>query len=168
MSASRLYAPLASAAVIAVIGALAVLTREPWLIPSLGPTIFLQTVTPGEQAARPSNTLIGHAIGLIVGPAALFACGAAGEPSALAAGAPTLAQAAATALAVGGTVLLQSLLNAQHPPAAATTMLLTLGGSKPEAGVLLAVAVGIVLAAALGECARRFALRTQPGPAGSP
>lgn len=167
MSASRFYAPIASAAVIAVVGALAVVTRQPWLIPSLGPTIFLQTVTPGEKAARPFNTLAGHAIGLVVGLAALFACGAAGEPSAMTAGAPTLAQALATALAVGGTVLFQSLLNAQHPPAAATTMLITLGGLKPEAGTLLAVAIGVVLVAALGEVARRSALSARPDSAGA-
>ena len=50
---------------------------------------------------------------------------------------------AATALAVSVTVGLQSVLNAQHPPAAATTMLVTLGGLKPNWSTVYIVSIGV-------------------------
>lgn len=125
------YPAVMSALVMAAIGALAWGLHQPWLFPSLGPTIFLQTVTPNEAGAKPYNILVGHAIGVAAGFVASLLVHTAGDASAMAAGLPTLGQSAATALAVGLTVLGQIALGAQHPPAAATTMLLTLGGLKP-------------------------------------
>jgi hypothetical protein len=51
-------------------------------------------------------------------------------------------------------VVLQLALKAQHPPAAATTMLITLDGLKPDWETVLAIVVGVLLVATLGEAAR--------------
>jgi hypothetical protein len=74
------YTGLLSAAVMAVVGMLGSWVGQPWLFPSLGPTIFLQAVTPDEPAARPWSTLSGHALGLAAGFAALYLFGAEADP----------------------------------------------------------------------------------------
>ena len=153
---SLAYAVLLSALVMGIIGALGLWAGQAWLFPSLGPTIFLQAVTPQEAAARPWNTLVGHAIGVVAGFAAVFLLGAEHAPSVLSTDVLSASRVAATAFAVGATVALQLAAGAQHPPAAATTMLITLGGLKPDPHTVLVIAVGVVLVAALGEGARRL------------
>jgi CBS-domain-containing membrane protein len=145
---------LLSALVISLVGALGIAARQPWLFPSLGPTVFLLTANAADPAARPWNILVGHAIGACAGFGALFFCGAQETPSVFAADAVSISRAAATALAVGATMLLQSKAGAMHPPAAATTMLITLGGMKPAWSTIVAIAVGVMLAAGLGYAAR--------------
>jgi hypothetical protein len=151
---SPAYAVLLSALVMGIIGALGLWAGQAWLFPSLGPTIFLQAVTPHEAAARPWNTLAGHAIGVAVGFAAVFLFGAEHAPPVLSTDLLSASRVAATAVAVGATVALQLAVKAQHPPAAATTMLITLGGLKPAPHTVLVIAVGVLLVAALGEGAR--------------
>ena len=124
------------------------------MFPSLGPTIFIQAVTPNQPAARLWNTLAGHAIGVAAGFGALFLFRAQHDPSAMAAGVLTIGRVAATALAGGATVAAQFAARAQHPPAAATTMLLTLGGFKSDWHTVLVIAAGVGLVAGLGELAR--------------
>jgi len=58
------------------IGALGLWAGQAWLFPSLGPTIFLQAVTPHEPSAQLWNTLAGHAVGVAAGFGALFLFGA--------------------------------------------------------------------------------------------
>jgi hypothetical protein len=154
-AASPAYAALLSTLVMGIVGALGLWAGQPWLFPSLGPTIFLGAVSPNEPGARLWNTLVGHGIGVAAGFAALFLFGAQDAPPALSAEALSAGRAAATALAVGATVALQLLANAQHPPAAATTMLITLGGLKPGWNTVFAIAVGVGLVAAFAEGARR-------------
>jgi CBS-domain-containing membrane protein len=151
-----LYGSLTGALVMGIVGGLALLVHQPWLFPSLGPTIFLQTVSPNEPSSRPFHILAGHAVGLVAGFAALALCGALHDPSALAGGVLTGRRALATALAVGLTIAGQRLISAEHPPAAATTMLITLGGMKPSMQTIIAVVAGVGLVAALGEAARRM------------
>jgi len=129
---SPAYTVLLSALVMGVIGALGLWAGQAWLFPSLGPTIFLQAVTPHEPAARAWNTLAGHAIGVVAGFAAVFLFGAEHAPPALSTDVLSASRVAATAVAVGATVALQLAAKAQHPPAAATTMLITLGGLAPD------------------------------------
>lgn len=98
--------------------------------------------------------MAGHAIGVAAGFAAVFLCGAQHAPPVMSAEALSASRIAATALAVGATVALQLALSVQHPPAAATTMLITLGGLKPELDTALVIGVGVSLVAALGEGGR--------------
>lgn len=159
---ARAAAPaLLALCVLGVVGWIAFAVRQPWLFPSLGPTVFLQAVNPADSSARPRSVLLGHAIGVAAGFASLYLCGAQGSPSVFAVEAVPLARAAATALAVGATIFLQALLRAKHPPAAATTMLITLGGMKPGWGTVVAVAAGVGLVAALGAVAAWRAKTTQ-------
>src|SRR5215472_14384223 len=58
-------------AVMAVIGALGWVCAVPWLFPSLGPTIAIQSEAPEHPAAQPYNVIVGHLIGAAVGFAAV-------------------------------------------------------------------------------------------------
>ncbi len=148
---SRRYMMVAPPLILALVGTLGAVAGQPWLFPSLGPTAFLLAVSPEEPAARLWNTLVGHAIGASAGFAALFLCAAENAPAALAAETTPVSRIIATVVAVGLTVALQLKLNAKHPPAAATTMLITLGGLKPEWRSVFALAIGVGLVAGLGR-----------------
>jgi HPP family len=156
------YAALMSAAVMAIIGVLGFAFGAPILFPSLGPTIFLQTVTPNDASARIWNTLVGHAIGIAAAFAALFLFGAVHAPAAMSFGSITLGRIGATALAVGITVAAQFVLGAEHPPAAATTMLIALGSFAADWQTILLLAAGVALVAGLGEFARRLDPAREP------
>lgn len=151
---SQLYPVMISGLVIGAIGSLAISVDEPWLFPSLGPTVFIQAVTPNASGARIWNTIVGHAIRLVAGFVALFAFAAQNTPAVMSTEILSMQRVAATALAVSVTVGLQSILNAQHPPAAATTMLVTLGGLKPNWSTVSIVTIGVLLAAAFGVIVR--------------
>lgn len=151
---SWLYPAIMSGFAIGTIGALAFAADEPWLFPSLGPTVFIQAVTPRAPGARIWNTIVGHTIGLCAGFVALFVFGAQNAPALMSSEILSMQRVAATALAVSLIVGLQSILNAQHPPAAATTMLVTLGGLKPNWSTVSIVTIGVLLAAAFGVIVR--------------
>lgn len=140
----------------ALTGALGLWFAEPWLFPSLGPTIFLQTISPDQAASRPWNLLVGHAAGVVAGFGCVLLTGAQHSPSVIGAGLLTPERIAATALAVTTTMALQAVLRAHHPPAAATTMLITLGGLLPSGRTLVALVVGVCVVCLLGEAARRW------------
>ncbi|MDB4974312.1 MAG: putative rane protein [Myxococcaceae bacterium] len=156
------YAALTAALALALAGGLGLWAEEPCLFPSLGPTIFLQTMSPNEPASRVWNTAVGHALGIAAALLALFVTNAFDAPPAMAPGALTVERIAATGLAVPLTILLQIPLRALHPPAAATTMLLTLGGLKAEPRVLFSIAAGVTLITLFGEVARQLHPQLEP------
>ncbi|MEU9742913.1 HPP family protein [Micromonospora chersina] len=122
--AARAFAGSAVAVVVA--GAVALLTRQPWLFPSLGPAIMLHIEQPAKPESSPRNTVVGHLVALLAGYAALLATGLADHPSALQEGVSgARIVAAAGSLAVTAAVLV--LLKAPHPPAGATTLIVSLG-----------------------------------------
>lgn len=147
---SSAYPALTSGLVIGAIGTIGLSVDQPWLFPSLGPTIFLQSITPQAPATRTWNIVVGHAIGVCAGFSALFLFGAQTVPSVIGGESLSWERVMATALAVTITIALQSAVAAQHAPAAATTMLITLGGLKPTWATGFAIAVGVLLVSALG------------------
>lgn len=159
-----LYATCVSALVLAIIGVIAWAVREPWLFPSLGPTIFLQVATPNAPGARVWNTLVGHAIGVAAGIGAVILCAAGAQPAGMSASGPELARVAATAIAVGASTGIQIMISAEHPPAAATTMLISLGALPADWTTVGTISAGVCLCAALGEIGRRISpARTTAG-----
>ncbi len=65
---------------IAVLALLALVSRSPFVFPSLGPTAYLLFFSPLGKASSPRNTILGHAIGLICGYGAFVATGAGALP----------------------------------------------------------------------------------------
>ena len=53
----------------------------PWLLPSLGPTLAIQTGTPLHASARMRNVAFRHVIGLAAGLLAVYLTGAAHQPA---------------------------------------------------------------------------------------
>ena len=126
---------------IGIMAALAVLTRSPFIFPSLGPTAFLFFYTPTAPSASPRNTIIGHAVGVIAGYFSLVITGLTMAGPALAVGV-TWPRVIAAALSLGLTAGLMVLLKSPHPPAGATTLIISLGIlTKPWQLLLLMVAV---------------------------
>jgi hypothetical protein len=149
---------------VAVAGAVASVTHQPWLFPSLGPAVMLHVEKPEAPESSPRNTLIGHAVALLAGYGFLVVCGLTDHRSVLQEGVtvPRIV-AAAGSLAVTALVLL--LLTASHPPAGATTLIVSLGLLHTPSQ-LLVMAGAVVLVTAVDWLYGRAA--GQPMPLWSP
>ena len=126
---------------IAIMAACALATGEPFIFPSLGPTAFLFFYTPMLPAASPRNTICGHAIGAAAGYLVLVLFGLTDAAPALATevtGSRVGAAALSLALTSGAMVWAR----VPHPPAGATTLIVSLGILRePEQLVVLMLAV---------------------------
>ncbi len=127
---------------IALMALAAVVTRAPFVFPSLGPTAFLFFYTPMAATAAPRNAFIGHLIGAAMGYLALVLFGLTDAGPAFATGVD-LPRVMAAALSLGLTSALMVLCRAPHPPAGATTLIISLGIlTQPwQLGVLLLAVV---------------------------
>ena len=148
---------------IALSGALAWLLGEPLVFPSLGATAFLFFETPMAEVASPRNTLIGHYVGALVATLWLFVFGLQHHPNVLVEGFG-FERAAAVALSVACTGGILRLLRAAHPPAGATTVIVSAGLLHTAhqlavlaCGVALLTVAANVLNRALGVPAPRWA-----------
>jgi CBS-domain-containing membrane protein len=111
---------------IGIMAAAALLTGQAFVFPSLGPTAFLLFYTPLAPAACPRNAIYGHAIGATAGWLSLFLFGLTGEGPATTVGV-TAERVFAAGLSLGLTSGLMVLLKTPHPPAGATTLIVSLG-----------------------------------------
>lgn len=116
---------------IALLSLVALITGVPFVFPSLGPTAFLFFFDPRAPSASPHHAIVGHAIGIACGYGSLVLFGLQHSGSALATGVDVRrVLAAALSLALTGALMI--LLKAAHPPAGATTLIISLGAiSKP-------------------------------------
>ena len=129
---------------IAILAGVAMLTRTPFVFPSLGPTAFLFFFSPTSPSASPRHTIIGHAIGIVCGYGSLLLFGLAHSPSAVAMGVD-LPRVGAAALSLAATGALMIALKAAHPPAGATTLIISLGiATQPLNLVVIEAAVALL------------------------
>jgi len=135
---------------IGILAAVAMATRTPFVFPSLGPTAFLFFFSPTAVTASPRHTIIGHAIGIACGYGALWLMGLEHAPPAMATGVD-LPRVAAAALSLATTGALMILLKAAHPPAGATTLIISLGiVTRPFHLLVIEVAVALLTVQAIG------------------
>jgi hypothetical protein len=135
-----------SAVAIAVAGAAAAVTHQSWLFPSLGPAVMLHLEKPRAPESSPRNTVIGHAVALLAGYGFLLGCGLAHRPSAVQEGVrASRILAAAGSLAV--TALILFVLRTPHPPAGATTLIVSLGLLSTVPQLLVAAAAVLLVTA---------------------
>ncbi len=128
---------------------LALITHSPFIFPSLGPTAFLFFYTPTAPSASPRNTIVGHAVGVLAGYLSLVLTGLTMVGPALYTGV-TWPRVIAAALSLGLTSGVMVLLKSPHPPAGATTLIISLGLlTKPWQLLLLMVAVVLLTLQAL-------------------
>jgi len=159
---------------IAILAGVAMASHTPFVFPSLGPTAILLFYTPLSPTASPRHTLYGHAIGILCGYASLLLVGLHHAPSAI--GTTVDARRImAAALSLALTASLMILLRAAHPPAGATTLIVSLGVvTKPfyllviEVAVALLVGQGIVINRLAGLDYPLWAKRLEPAPRSRP
>ena len=127
---------------IGLMAAAALVTGAPFIFPSLGPTAFLLFHTPLLPAASPRNTLGGHAIGAGAGYLSLALFGLTNSAPALVEGV-AWNRVGAAALSLGLTSGAMVWAKVPHPPAGATTLIVSLGILREpwQLGVLM-IAVG--------------------------
>lgn len=109
----------------ALISAIALATHEPFVFPSLGPTAFLLFYAARAPVASPRNAITGHLIGVVSGYLALLAMGLQNTPANL--DRVTWPRLGAAAISLSLTAGVMVLLKAPHPPAGATTLIISLG-----------------------------------------
>lgn len=153
---------------------LAMISRTPFIFPPLGASAFLLFHSPSAPPASPRNTVLGHAIAIASGYVALYVTDLEHAGPALAEGVtPARVIACALSLALTGAVMI--LAKSPHPPAAATTLVISLGiVAKPaQLGILeLAVFVLTIQAIFINRLAGLdyplWAMRERPRPPAAP
>lgn len=111
---------------LAAVGALAWATDQPWVFPSLAPTVLLVFETPLRPQASPRHTVLGHAAGILIGYGSLAAFGLVHSPAATTTGF-TPARIGVVALAVAVTTFVLHAIRCTHPPAGASALIVGLG-----------------------------------------
>jgi CBS domain-containing membrane protein len=134
---------------IALLAMVALATGTPFVFPSLGPTAFLFFFDPRAPSASPHHAIVGHAIGILCGYGSLLVFHLEQSGSALALG-TTWPRVLAAALSLASTGALMILLNAAHPPAGATTLIISLGAiTRPAHLVIIEVALALLVVQAI-------------------
>lgn len=125
---------------IVLLSVFAMFTSNPFVFPSLGPTAYLFFFSPLARASSPRHALLGHGIAIICGYLSLLATGMV-LPQGLSHGI-TWQTGIAAALSLGLTGALMIFLRVSHPPAGATTLIVSLGLiSRPSDLVVIEAAV---------------------------
>src|SRR5215470_15144868 len=65
---------------IGLLALLALVSGNPFVFPSLGPTAYLLFFSPLENVSSPRNTILGHAIAIVCGYCAFAVTGAGAQP----------------------------------------------------------------------------------------
>jgi CBS-domain-containing membrane protein len=140
---------------IALVSLVALATAQPFVFPSLGPTAFLLFYTPTLPTASPRNTLCGHLIGAAAGYVSLWIFGLRDAGPAIVVGV-SWGRVGAAALSLALTSGLMVWLRVPHPPAGATTLIVSLGliATVPKLGVLM---LGVLLLVVQGLAINRLA-----------
>ena len=134
---------------IGLLSLLAWATRSPFIFPSLGPTAFLVYYQPLSASSSPRNTIAGHLIGILAGYGSLAAFSLLHAAPAISEGI-TAARIGAAALSLAACSGAMVWLHVPHPPAGATTLIVSLGIlSRPSELIIIEVAVVLMAIQAL-------------------
>lgn len=154
-----LWSPLVVAAVVLAPGLVGLAFSRLVLFPSLGPTALMLAHFPDHRTSRFYNVVVSHMLGLGSGFLAVIILGLQSAPSVVDANRITVARVVACILAIALATALELVLDAVHPPGAATTLLVALGTFKPSLRDTATVVAGVLIVAAVGDIARRVRLR---------
>lgn len=129
----------------AILASMAMAWKTTFIFPSLGPTAFMVFFSPASAASSPRNAILGHAIGILCGYGALWMTGLVDAAPATVSGVhdPRIV-AAAVSLATTGAFMI--LFGVVHPPAAATTLIISLGIITAPVHLLIIELAVVVLA----------------------
>ncbi len=119
--AKSIFVFIGVAIAIGIIGTAAVITGQPLIFPSLGPSAFLFFSQPTAPASSPRNAILSHGSGILMG------CAAYGLLRLFPSMDPMVAKVAAATLSLGLISAWMVAAKIQHPPAASTTLIVALG-----------------------------------------
>lgn len=156
-----LWTPLIVAILMLTAGSLGLLLHQPWLFASLGPTAYLYGHTPNQASARFYNTVIGHTAAILAAFIAVVLVHAETTPSVFTTHELTWPRVAAAVLALTVAVPAELLLGASHPPAAATALLIALGGFNVSMQSAASIVIGVLMVGSMGEVFRRIRIQGQ-------
>ncbi len=146
----RLFVFIEGSLALGVISAVAYFVQFPLLFPPLGPSAFILFRMPMSAAAAPRTVLLAHMIGLTAGFMALFAgsiffsSGGINNSETV-----TISSIVVLSLAMGLSSLAMIWMECNHPPAAATALIVAMGNITSPAhvfGLIVAVILLITLA----------------------
>jgi CBS-domain-containing membrane protein len=134
---------------IGLLGLVASISKTPFIFPSLGPTALLLFHDPESDAASPRNSLCGHLIGILCGYGALWLLSLTLVPRAI--GTELHAErVVCAALSLVSTGVFMVAFDVWHPPAGATTLIVSLGLiSRPYHLLIIELAVAALVVQAL-------------------
>jgi CBS domain-containing membrane protein len=143
-----LFVFVACSLAIGVCGLAGYLLAQPLIFPSLGPTAYLFFESPMSERSSVRNTLVGHFVAIACGFVALALFGLLDDPNVLREGVTFARVGAATfSVALAGAALV--MLDASHPPAGATVLIVSLG-LLDELSQAVSLAAGVVLVTVAG------------------
>lgn len=162
-----LWSAVVSVIALAAAGLVGLLLKQPWLFPSLGPTLMVLAETPRQPTAHPRSVLVGHLAGVGAGYLSLVVTGLTDAPPVTQQGL-TGTRVAAAVLSVALTAFVLQAVRSPHPPAGATTLIVSLSLlAKPSQllVILLSVLLCTVIAVALNTLAggRQIGVRAAQG-----
>ena len=155
------YAALVAAVVLALTGLVGVAFRQPWLFPSLGPTLMVIAETPRQPSAHPRNVLVGHVVAVAAGWIALVVTGLRNAPPVVQAGLDARYVTSAV-IALALTVFVLQLIKMPHPPAGATTLIVALAILRTP-GQLAVIVLSVILVTLLASAVNLLATVRQAG-----
>lgn len=146
----RMGTTLHTGLLISTTAAMAWLSGLPMLFPSLGPSAFVLALFQDSDATSPRRVIGGHAIGVAAGLLAYHLLGvtisitAAADPGSFEALLLGASGVLATMVTAGGMLVTDT----RHPPACATTLIVSLGLlSSPLEGALIVATVAVLVVA---------------------
>ena len=148
--------PLAAGLALLAPAALAVATGRVLLFASLGPTAVMQAHEPRHKSSRFYAVVVSHLVGFCAGSATVLLLGLAHAPSVFEVQDVSLARAAAAVISIVLATLVELALEAAHPPAGSTTLLVALGSMKPTVAWFALLTGGVLAVATAGEVVRRM------------
>lgn len=111
---------------LSTLGTIAFVLQQPFIFPSLGPTAFLLATKPTAEIVSAKNTIFGHLVGAICGYTSLVVFGLANTPAMIVSGI-SIQFILAAVLSIALTSFFMILFSVEHPPAGATTLIISLG-----------------------------------------
>ena len=137
------YVLINSALSIAILSTIALITGEPFIFPSLGPTAFLLFWAALNAQSAPRNAFFGHLIGVLAGFAALVVFGLTAAPPNLED--ITWDRVGAATMSLCLTLSLMIWLGVPHAPAGATTLIVSLGLLRTPAQLAILMLAVVLL-----------------------
>ena len=155
-------APALMVTVIGGIALLSVVAQQAWLTPSIAAAAFTQLFNPLQPGARPYSIVLGQIVGALSGFAGVYAAHAANAGKLMGDHDLSWERAAAVAIAVAITAVVQMAVKARSPAGGTTAVVVAVGVETANLAGAMRLVVGIVLVAVLGEIARRILIRVEP------